>query len=140
MHCRSGSKKDPLFVLAHSITKRASIHFWSTGLEPSPTPFPARAGKLSCAQGGVGRVPYRMHSVRPTPKGYARRAWSHPYVKDNKSTVQMVLCTFSDTPEGRFYRYRPNPQGDDFGALMGAVWVILKLFRMECFSDGVSGR
>ena len=60
MHCRSGSKKDPLLVLPHSITKRASIHFWSTGLEPSTT------GRLPCGQGGVGRVPYRVRSVRPT--------------------------------------------------------------------------
>mgnify|MGYP003316212974 CR=1 FL=1 len=34
-----------------------------TGLE-SP-PLPARAGRLPCARGGVGRIPYRMHSVRP---------------------------------------------------------------------------
>ena len=37
----------------------------------------------------------------------------------------------------------PGPRGEGaFGALgpMGAVGMISKLFRMECFSDGVSGR
>ena len=40
---------------------------------------------------------------------------NHPYVKDDRSTVQMVLFRFSGTlprrAEGRFYRHRPNPQG-----------------------------
>ena len=55
-----------------------------------------------------------IQSAFCTPNGYARRAGSHPYVKDDRSTVQMVLCTFSGPlprrTEDRIYWHRPNPQ------------------------------
>ena len=56
-----------------------------------------------------------MQNAFCTPNGFARRGGSHPYVKDDRSTVQMVLCTFSGPlprrTEDRIYWHRPNPQG-----------------------------
>ena len=77
-----------------------------------------------------------MQNAFCTPNGYARRGGSHPYVKNDRSTVQMVLFTFSGPlprrTEGRFYWRRPNPQGRQSLHVDGATGTAV---NKECYSE-----